>query len=55
MCTFGGGHDLYISDQSNTNNSSYSGLGSTYELPTGKNNTWLAGTNSFKVLEIEVF
>jgi hypothetical protein len=55
MSTFGGGHDFNIADQANINNSSYSNLGYTYELPAGKDNTWLAGAYNFKVLQIEVF
>ena len=55
MCTYGSGHDLYIADQANVNTSSYSNLGNIYELPAGKDNTWLAGSYQFKVLEIEVF
>lgn len=44
MCTFGSNHDLYICDQANNNNNSSSNLGTTYELPPGKNNTWMAGS-----------
>jgi hypothetical protein len=55
MCAYGSGNDLCIVDQANNNTSSYSNLGSIYELPAGKENTWLAGAYQFKVLEIEVF
>lgn len=55
MSTFGEGHDIFIYDQANTNNSSASNLGTTYEIPQGKDNTWLAGSYNFKVLEIEVY
>jgi hypothetical protein len=55
MCTFGGGHDLHICDQANTNNSSYTNHGSTYEIPSGKDKNWLAGSYNFKVIEIEVY
>jgi hypothetical protein len=55
MCTFGGGHDLHICDQPNKNNSSYTNQPHSYEIPQGKDNTWLAGSYNFKVLEIEVY
>ena len=35
MLTFGGGHDLYISSDCNTNTKSYSDLGDSYEAPNG--------------------
>ena len=58
--TFGGGHDLYISNRSNTNKSSVSHLGNTYthpDYPKGSKRTKaiLAGSQSFQVDEIEVF
>lgn len=33
--TFGGGHDLYLCDNCNTTNSSYSNFGHTYKCPDG--------------------
>ena len=58
---FGGGHDLYISDNCHVNTGSYSNLGYTYKLPTGyvagtdQAKRLLAGTYNFKVDEYEVF
>ena len=57
---FGGGYDIYISDSSNTNSSSYSNLGFSYTHPeytngSDRTKTILAGTHSFQVEEIEVF
>lgn len=57
------GHDIFIADNSNQNYDNYSDLGSSYLHPdsqhynTGSENAknFLAGSNSFKVLEIEVF
>ena len=51
--TFGNGHDIYISDSSNTNTNSYSNLGRSYE--NSLQNFYLAGTRNFRVAEIEVF
>ena len=58
--TFGNGHDIFISDNSNSNTNSYSNLGSTYKLDgyvDGSNdaNRFLAGSYNFRVKEIEVF
>mmetsp|Transcript_37022 Transcript_37022/g.27364 ORF Transcript_37022/g.27364 Transcript_37022/m.27364 type:complete len:226 (-) Transcript_37022:55-732(-) len=58
---FGGGFDFYLFSQCNTNTSSFSEFGHTYELPTGMQfNTevarcYLAGMYSFQVKELEVF
>jgi len=53
--TFGGGHDFYISDQSNINTYSYSYI-SGYEMPSfGYSTTLLAGSYNFKTFEIEVY
>ena len=53
--TFGGGHDIYISDQSNTNTNSYSNIYS-YEMPSfGYATSLLAGSYNFKTFEIEVY
>ena len=56
--TFGGGHDLYISDNCHVNTGSHTNLGITYKLPTGytgQAGSLLAGTYNFKVDEYEVF
>lgn len=53
--TFGGGHDFSISDQSNTNDNSYSNINS-YEMPDfGSSSSLQAGLSSFKTFEIEVY
>ena len=57
--TFGGGHDLRIASDSNSNTNSYMNWGNTYELPdgytyTGNGRTWICGYN-FQTIEIEVF
>jgi hypothetical protein len=57
---FGGGHDLIIADKSNTNSSSYSNLGNSYTHPDyayGSNEakSFLAGSHTFQVSEIEVY
>ena len=60
--TFGGGHDLYLCNQSNINTGSYSNFGHSYELPDGfvyatedaKN--FIAGNyNQWLTTEIEVY
>jgi len=58
--TFGGGHDIYITDKSNTNSSNHSNLGHSYIHPDyahGSNEaqSLLAGSYNFKVFEIEVY
>ena len=58
--TFGGGHDMYISSDSNANSSSYSNLGSSFKDPQhtyGSNEAknFLAGSYNFQVGEIEVY
>jgi hypothetical protein len=59
--TFGGGHDLYICDNANTTNSSYTNLGHTYKAPVGttygQNDAmnYMAGTYNFMIDEIEVY
>ncbi len=58
--SFGGGHDLYISDSSNINTSSYSNLGSSYCHPLYASGSidaqsFLAGSYNFQTVEIEVF
>ena len=53
--TFGGGHDLHISNNADTSGKSYSNLGNTYQLPTGQQNTIFTGTRIFNVTDYEVF
>lgn len=59
--TFGGGHDIYISDNSNGNTSSYSNLGHGYTSANGyiygstQAQSLMAGSYSFQVTEIEVY
>lgn len=57
--TFGGGHDIYISSNANSNTNSYTDLGenSYYSLPSGVENSYiiLAGTRNFSPDEVEVF
>jgi len=58
--TFGGGHDLYICNSSNTQKSSYSNLGYSYKVPKhiyGSNEAknFLAGGYNFLTKEIEVY
>jgi len=56
--TFGGGHDLRISDASNTNTMSYSNFHS-YSNPNGNSGyaggSFMLGASSFQVAEVEVF
>ncbi|CAF1297213.1 unnamed protein product [Adineta ricciae] len=53
--TFGNGRDLYLSNGSNTNNSSYSAFLHTYIDTTGKGNETFTGADKFMVSDIEVF
>ena len=56
--TFGGNHDLYISDNYLNNNSSYASLGYSYNDALGRGNSIFSGdnnTNNFKLKEMEVF
>ena len=53
--TFGNGHDIYISDQSNINTNSYSNIYS-YDLPSyASSTTFLAGSYNFRTNEVEVY
>lgn len=57
---FGGGADLIVADNSNTNSNSFTNLGHTYKHPTyahasNEIKTFLAGTYNFQVMECEVF
>ena len=51
--TMGGGHDLYLCNNCNSTNSSYSGLGNSYQAP--NDNNMLAGSYNFTVSDFEVF
>ena len=55
--TFGGGHDLHISNNAASNTGSYTNFGNTYQPPSGvsSTNTILAGTYNFSPTEVEVF
>ena len=59
--TFGGGHDLHISNDSHTNQQSYTNFGHTYQPPAGyvygtpQTKSLLAGSYKFTPTEIEVF
>ncbi|KAL9961983.1 hypothetical protein ACROYT_G031033 [Oculina patagonica] len=55
--TFGGGHDIYIADNANSNTKSYTAFGSYYSVPSGvqSSSTILAGTKYFTPDEVEVF
>ena len=55
--TFGGGHDIAIRDNANSNTNSYSNFGYSYSLPSGikDRKTILAGTFKFTPDEVEVF
>ena len=51
---FGGGNDLYISNNANTG-PSCSTLGHTYQLPPGQQRTFFTGATNFNVTDYEVF
>ena len=51
--TFGGGHDLRISVNTNTNSQCL--LGNTYKHPPGQQNTFFTGGMNFTVTDYEVF
>ena len=59
--TFGGGCDLHISNDSHTNQQSYTNFGHTYQPPAGyvyntqQTKSLLAGSYKFTPTEIEVF
>ena len=54
--TFGGGDDLYIKSNANTNQGSCSKIGSTYSLPPGTTDPhFLTGQKQFQVSEYELF
>ena len=59
--TFGGGHDIRITDYASSNTGSYTNLGHCYAAPSGYSygnsftQTFLAGTYRFQPDEIETF
>jgi hypothetical protein len=55
--TFGGGHDIYISNDAASNTNSYTNFNHYYQAPSGVSdtNTILAGTRNFQPSEVEVF
>ena len=57
--TFGGGHDIHIANNANSNINSYSDFGESnfYSVPSGVQSkyTILAGTRNFAPDEVEVF
>jgi hypothetical protein len=50
-----GGHDVHVSSNSNSNNSSYSNFSDTYTDTTGKGNNTFTGSRNFMTSDIEVF
>ena len=59
--TFGGGHDIHISNYASSNTNSYSNLGLTYSPPSGYSygstfaQSFMAGSLSFTPDEVETF
>ena len=57
--TFGGGHDIYISDTCNQNTGNNSNFGFTYRSPfqydSNESRNYLAGSYNFQVSDYEVF
>ncbi|CAF3572370.1 unnamed protein product [Rotaria sp. Silwood1] len=53
--TFGSGHDIYLANVSNSNNSSYIGFPSGYVDTTGKGNNTFTGARNFTTSDIEVY
>ena len=55
--TFGGGHQIYIANNANSNTNSYTNFGNYYSVPRGVQDkkTILAGTYQFTPDEVEVF
>ena len=49
------GIDLRIFSDANNNIKSHYNPGNNYEVPPGQTNTFLAGSNNFKVSEIDIF
>ena len=56
--TFGGGHDIYISDGSGNNQNSYTRCGYTYTIPSGYSYGdcgFFTGGSNFSPTDVEVF
>jgi len=53
--SFGGGSDLRILENANSNTASYSLLGYSYDCPAGKESTFFTGTPNFSLMDYEVF
>ena len=55
--TFGGGPDLHIANNANSNDNSLTYFGTSYSVPSGVQDpyTILAGTNPYTPDEVEVF
>ncbi|CAF5107546.1 unnamed protein product [Rotaria sp. Silwood1] len=53
--TFGGGHDIYLADGSNRNNSSYTGFPTSYFDTTGMGDITFTGAYNFTISDIEIF
>ena len=55
--TFGGGFDIYIANNANSNTNSYTYFGHSYSVPSGVQDrkTILAGTYKFTPDDVEVF
>ncbi len=53
--TFGGGHDLQVARNSNSNNSSYMDLPNVFIDTIGKDNNTFSGTKNFTASDIEAF
>jgi len=53
--TFGGGHDMHVSNNSNSITGSYSNFPNSYTDTLGRGNATFTGAKNFQVSEIEVF
>ena len=53
---FGGGHDILVADNANSNSISSTNVGHSYQVPAGRNaQTFPTGALNFQAAEIEVF
>ena len=56
--TFGNGHNIYVSDNSNSNSNSYVRGGIAYNIPAGANGNYSIltdGNPTFQTTEVEVY
>jgi len=54
--SFGGGHDVYVADNANSNSTSHTIVRNSYQMPAGQNaHTFLTGARKFQAAEIELF